>query len=114
QKGAPGLTVKDVDDVEKPFALDARGKAKSYGRKDGASLSVPVASSPGLVSLLGSLSTRKQDLIVGPNRVTPDERVIVVPPGMHVETLPESKQVQTPCGSVDLNVESQPGKVTVK
>jgi tetratricopeptide (TPR) repeat protein len=113
-KGDAALSVRDADDVEKPLALSAKGRATAYARREGDRLSVPVAASLDLTKTLASLSSRKLDLIVGPLTTSVDERTIKVPAGMKVETLPDAVKLDTPFGKVELKAESQAGKVVVK
>lgn len=112
-KGATGLVVKDTDDVEKPVSISMKGKASTFARKEGDKLSLPIAPTMNLTSNLAALSSRTLAVIVGAQKVTTDERVIHVPSGMKVETLPTAQVVDTPFGKVVVAVESAPGKVTV-
>ena len=112
-KGGAGLVVKDVDDVEKPVLLSAHAKATSYGRRDGDTLSVPIATAPGLVTTYGSLSKRTEDVVIDARTITTDERVIHLPAGMKPTSLPREANLSTPFGKATVTIESQPGKIVV-
>jgi tetratricopeptide (TPR) repeat protein len=113
-KGEGALVVRDVDDVEKPVGLSAKGRATAYARREGDRLSVPVASPLDLTKTLASLSSRKLDLSTGALTRSTDERTIKLPPGMKIERLPEPVKLDSPYGKVELTADVQSGKVVVR
>jgi hypothetical protein len=113
-KATNALVVSNTDDVEKPVVISLKGKASTFGRKEGDKLSLPVGPQMNLTSNFAPLSSRTLPVIVGAQKVTTDERVLALPSGMKVDTLPTAKTVDSPFGSVVVTVESAPGKVTVK
>ncbi|NUP06844.1 MAG: DUF3857 domain-containing protein [Polyangiaceae bacterium] len=112
-KEAGSLSIKYANDVESPIVLTAKGKAPSYARKEGDTLSMAVASSVQLLSSAGSLSTRKTDLLLGARSSATEERVLKLPAGAKIERLPEDAKVEGPFGSVVVTVKQEAGRVVV-
>ncbi|MFO0549230.1 MAG: DUF3857 domain-containing protein [Polyangiaceae bacterium] len=113
QVEASGITVRDADDVEKPFSITVKGKAPQFARKEGDTLSIPVATPIRLRSSAASLSTRKVDLVLGAPTTLTETRVIKLPAGAKIETAIEPTSVTTPFGTVEVQVKTEAGKVTV-
>lgn len=111
--GEAGLKVNDLENIEEPVHIRAKGKAPVFARKDGANLSI-MASRERLVPRYASLSSRKHPLRISAQTVSEDEMVISLPPGMGLKSGPAPVKVETPFGSYSLIVESEAGKVTVK
>jgi len=112
-KDSGSLVVREVDDVEKPFGLSARGKAPAYARREGDVLSMPTASSLQLMTSVASLSSRKTDLILGALSLSSEERVTTFPASATVVRAPTSGQVDSPFGSVNVEVKKESGRLTV-
>jgi hypothetical protein len=113
-KDPSSLVVKDSDDVEKPITLELKAKAAVAARKEGDSLSVPAAASLDLVSTLGTLSARKNPLVVGGLSSSQEERTIKLPAGMKVRSIPTDVSLDTPFGTVVLEAKQEGAKVVVK
>jgi hypothetical protein len=109
-----GVTVKDADDIERPFRITVKGRAVAAARREGDALSMPVAASLDLARTVGSLSSRKTDVMVGALTTSEEERVIRLPAGMKVRRLPAPIKLTTPVGYVELEIVSEGGKVVVK
>jgi len=113
-KDPSSLVVKDSDDVEKPITLEVKAKAAVAARKEGDTLSVPASASVNLLGSLASLSVRKTPLLVGGLSSSQEERVIKLPPGMKVRSLPTNASIDGPFGTVILDVKQEGSKVVVK
>lgn len=106
--------VKDADDVEAPFAMSVKGKAPSFARREGDTLSMRTASSLSLMTSLAALSTRKTDLVLGSLSSSSEDRVIKLPAGAKIVQKPDPVNVVTPFGRVSIEVKEEPGKITIK
>jgi tetratricopeptide (TPR) repeat protein len=114
---APGkgaIEVNDLEDIEQPVRLRARGKAESFARLEGDNLSAPAGASQRLVANLASLSQRKLDITLNALTSRDDEWVIRLPAGMKVVRAPVAQQADTPFGKFSVTVEHAQGKVTVR
>jgi hypothetical protein len=112
--GASGLEMNDLEDIEQPVTMHARGKATTFGRRDGSDFSIPVGPTGRVVASFASLSSRKQDIRMHVRSTLEDEVTVRLPPGFHVKSLPESQKEETPFGSFAISAEAQSGKVIIK
>ncbi|HKQ69713.1 MAG TPA: DUF3857 domain-containing protein, partial [Polyangiaceae bacterium] len=108
------LEMNDLEDIEQPVKLRARGKAVSLGRRDGSDLSIPLGPTGRLVPAFAALSTRKQDIRLHVRSTLEDEVVIHLPANLKVKGPPDNLHQETPFGTFSINAEVSPGKVTVK
>ena len=63
-RGNAGIEVNDLEDIEQPVKIRARGKAERFARREGDNFSVPAGATQRLVSELASLSERKLDIVL--------------------------------------------------
>jgi hypothetical protein len=112
--GAGSLDLGDLEDIEKPVKLHARGKTATLGRRDGGDLSIPVSPAGKLVPAYASLSARRQDIRLHVRSTLEDEWQIRVPTNYKVKSLPETVQKDTPFGSFAVATEQAAGKVSVR
>jgi len=112
--GKGGIEVNDLEDVEQPVKLRARGKAATMARREGENLSVPIGPSQRLVADYASLSTRTLDLVLPALTTREDEWTLKLPAGTKVVRGPEPSELDTPFGRFSIAVEQSPGKVTLK
>ncbi|MEA2345824.1 MAG: hypothetical protein QOF63_3993, partial [Thermoanaerobaculia bacterium] len=91
-QGAAALEMNDLEDIEQPIKLHAKGKGANLGRRDGTDVSIPVGPVTRLVSAFASLSSRKQDIRLHVRSTLDDELVIHLPPALKVKRLPEAMQ----------------------
>ncbi len=112
--GKAGLEVNDLEDVEQPVRLKARGKATVFARKEGDSLSLPAGPPQRMLADFASLSTRTLDVVLSARTLRDDEWVVKLPPGTRAVAVPTAQTVDSPFGTVSITVEQAPGKVTVK
>jgi tetratricopeptide (TPR) repeat protein/transglutaminase-like putative cysteine protease len=112
--GATGLEMNDLEDIEQPVTMRARGKATTFGRRDGSDFSIPVGPTGRLVASFASLSSRKQDIRMHVRSILEDEVTVRLPPGFRVKSLPETQKQDTPYGTFAISADAQGGKVTIK
>jgi len=113
-QGAASLEMNDLEDIEEPVKIHAKGKGANLGRRDGTDVSIPVGPATRLVSTFASLSSRKQDIRLHVRSTLDDELVIHLPPSMKVKSLPEAMQGDTPFGAFSISAEAAQGKVVLK
>ncbi len=108
-----GITTGDFSDIEAPVELTVRGRAPSFGRKQGAGFSVPVTPGVRLTPDYASLTKRTQDVrIVGFS--TRDEKFVVdLAPGMKVISAPPEVKLESRFGALTIQVERRPSQVVV-
>ena len=111
---AQGLSINDLEDIEQPVRVRAKGTAPAFARRDGGDLSLAPGTKVRLVPRYASASSRKQDLRIPVQSLSEEELVLALPEGMTVKSAPEPAKVETPFGTYALTVETEPGKVKVK
>jgi hypothetical protein len=104
----------DLEDIEQPVKVHAKGKGASLGRRDGSDISIPVGPPTRLVPTFATLSSRKQDIRLHVRSTLEDEVVIHLPPTLKVRSLPEAMQGDTPYGAFSVSAESTGGKVILR
>lgn len=112
--GPAGVSVGDLEDIEKPVEVRLKGTASTLARREGDQLSMQVAPTQQLVQTYGALSTREHEVVLGALSTQTDTWTVTVPPGMKVVSAPASSNKTTPFGGYEFEVETQPGKVTVR
>jgi cellulose synthase operon protein C len=112
--GNTGLTTNDLLDLEQPAELHARGTAPSFARREGQQLSIGATTGFRLTPKYASLSQRTQDVRTLGFSTLDDTFVVKLPAGMKVASAPPNASADTPFGSYSVQVETQPGQVTVK
>jgi tetratricopeptide (TPR) repeat protein len=112
--GKTGLEPSDLDNEEEPVRMRAKGKATSFARKEGDTLSAPAGPVQRLAAELASQSSRTHIIVVGPLSVHEETWVIKLPSGMKATRIPLPLSMETPYGSFAIKVEEAAGKVTVK
>jgi hypothetical protein len=111
--GGKGVDVNDLEDIEQPVKVKARGKAASLARREGESLSMPVGAAAKMVADYASLSTRSLDVVLPALTSRDDEWSVKVPAGMRVVRAPAPARSDSPFGSFSIEVEQSAGKVVV-
>ncbi|KYF65432.1 DUF3857 domain-containing protein [Sorangium cellulosum] len=112
--GRAGVEVNDLEDIEQPVKLRARGKAVALARKEGDSLSIPAVPTQRLATDFASLSTRTRDVIIPALTTRREEWSIRVPQGWRVTRAPLPQDLDTPFGKFSISVEQSAGKVVVR
>jgi hypothetical protein len=111
--GTAGIEPGDLEDIEQPARVRLKGKAPSFGRKDGDDLSVPITSQDRFVPSLASLSQRRQDLKIQFKSTIDETWTLKIPPGLVVKSTPTAASRTTDFGSFELGVERKDGAVVV-
>jgi hypothetical protein len=112
--GAAGISAGDLENLEQPVKLAVKGRAPTFARKEGSSLSMSVTLDARLTPNFASLSRRTQDLRILGFTTIDDTYVVKLPPGMKVTSVPTDKKGVTAFGRYLVDVEQQPGQVTIK
>jgi cellulose synthase operon protein C len=112
--GPQALEMNDLEDIEQPVKLHARGKAASFARREGTDLSIAVGPADRLVARFASLSSRKHDVRLAIRSSLEEELVIHLPTGHRVKAAPDPLSAEGPFGSYAISAEVLPGKVVVK
>ncbi|AUX47087.1 hypothetical protein SOCE26_085990 [Sorangium cellulosum] len=112
--GKAGVEVNDLEDIEQPVKLRARGKAVALARREGDHLSVPAVGTQRLATEFASLSTRTRDVVIPALTTSEDEWTLHVPAGWRVTRAPLPQDEDTPFGSFSISVEQSAGKVVVR
>ena len=111
--GQQAIEMNDLEDIEQPVKLHARGKAATWGRREGSDLSIGIGPGDRLVARFASLSTRKQDVRLFIRSTLEEELTVHLPAGYRVKAVPESIHEQGPFGSYAVSAEVSAGKVVV-
>jgi hypothetical protein len=112
--GKGGVDVNDLEDIEQPVKLRARGKAPALARREGDTLSVPAGPPQRLAADYASLSTRTLDVILPALTAREEEWTLRVPSGMRVTRVPLPQDLDTPFGKLSTSVEQSAGRVVVR
>lgn len=112
--GKQGVEVNNLEDIEQPVKLRAHGKAASFARREGDSLSLPAGPPQHLAAEYASLSTRTLDVVLPALTMREEEWVVRVPQGMKVTRTPIPLERHMPFGDFAITVEQGKGVVTVK
>ncbi|HNN51550.1 MAG TPA: DUF3857 domain-containing protein [Pseudomonadota bacterium] len=112
---ALSVEVPDVLNLEKPVTLHGELTVPKWGRppSGGAAgtLSLrPIGREPDLLRTHARLSSRRYDLVLGFAWVSQDEVTVHLPHRFAVHRLPESRNIESPFGRFQLQIEQHPGK----
>jgi hypothetical protein len=108
-----GVVTNNLEDMEQPVQISISGFAPAFARTEGNQLSIAVTPAQRLTPEYASRSRRTQPVrILGANG-SEDTVVIKLPPGSRVVSAPVPTRADTPFGSYSVELEQQPGKVTV-
>ncbi len=109
------VTANDLEDIEQPVSMRAKGRATSFARKDGDSWTVPVGAKATLVATHAPLSARRTDVRIPALETREHETVLKLPQGAKVVSPPRAAKGSSPFGSFEVAVDtSSPGLVKVK
>jgi tetratricopeptide (TPR) repeat protein len=104
----------DIDNVEEKVALHVRAKARNLTRKEGDSMSIPLGPREHMVHDFAPLSQRRLDIRLPAMTTTENDWTVRLPPGMHVNRVPQASDVRSPFGDVRVEVEQFSSTVHVK
>jgi len=113
-QGKGAIDVGNIDEVEQPVKIRAKGKALSFVRHDGDALSLAAGPGHSLVADYASLSRRSLDIDLRALSQRDDEWTIRLPTGTKVLRAPTPAQLDSPFGRFSVAFEESAGKVTVK
>lgn len=95
----------DLEDVEAPAKLHAKGKAPDFARKDGDARSMAAGPREHFVRDYTPLSQRKRDIRIAARTTDVTEFTIKLPPNAKVTHAPQNADVKSVYGSVNVVVE---------
>ena len=104
----------DLEDLERPVSLHARGKSMQFARREGDSLSVPVGPAEHMVREFAALSGRKLDVRLYAQSVSESDWTVKAPAGSRVVSVPKAVDLASPFGHFVLSVEAGAAGVHVK
>jgi tetratricopeptide (TPR) repeat protein len=113
-KGATGITVNDLDNLEEPVTVKVRATATRFARKEGDTLSVPVTPGFRLTPTYASLSTRRLPVKLPPVGALDDTFTVTIPAGYRVVSLPDKAAADSPFGSYSITAREEDGRVVVQ
>jgi hypothetical protein len=113
-QGKTGIDVNELEDIEQPVRLRARGRAPALARREGESLSIPAVPPQRLAADYASLSTRTLDLVLPALTTREEEWSFRLPAGMRAARTPLPQDLDTQFGRFSISVEQLPGKVVVR
>jgi tetratricopeptide (TPR) repeat protein/transglutaminase-like putative cysteine protease len=108
------IEASELEDPEKPVWLKAKGKASQLARRDGDGFAVSTGPRDYLVREYASLGSRKLDLRLSARTTQETEWVLHLPPGAKATSVPAPVRVQSPFGSVSIEVEQAAGTIRVR
>jgi tetratricopeptide (TPR) repeat protein/transglutaminase-like putative cysteine protease len=104
----------DLEDLEKPVSVHARGKATHLVRKDGEMMSIPVGPQEHMVREFAPTSSRQLDERLYAQSTTESDWTVRGPPGARVIDYPKPVDLPSPFGHFSLRSEAGPGGVRVR
>jgi tetratricopeptide (TPR) repeat protein len=108
------VTVRDADDVERPFQIAVKGKASAVARREGEAWSVTVASSLELGRGLVAPSSRQTELVIGALSESHERRTFKLPAGAKVDRMPRATKLSTAYGDLSIEATQEGGRVVVE
>jgi tetratricopeptide (TPR) repeat protein/transglutaminase-like putative cysteine protease len=108
------LDTNNMEDIEKPVTVHARGKVTQFARREGEALSIPVGPAEHMVREFASLSQRKQDIRLYAQSTNENDWTLRLPAGAKVVTAPRPEDADSPFGHFKLEVEASGNTVHVK
>jgi hypothetical protein len=109
--GGAGLSIGDLDAIEKPVTLDVSGQASA--KREGNAWAIPSGPSWSLVAKLASRPTRSYPVLLGARREHSETWTITLPRGMTVAALPKATALREPFGRYSLEVSQEANKVRI-
>ena len=115
----PGIDIRtieagDMENVEAPVSLHVTGKATSFGRRDGDTLSAPIGAHASMVHDFALLSQRKLDLRIPAQTTRTSDYLLKLPAGAKLAAMPGAAASTTPFGTFSMAVEPTPGGARIK
>jgi len=104
----------DLENIEIPALVKAKGKAPSFARGEGESWSIPVTPSQHLVKDFAPLESRKQSTRFSAKHTSDTTWKVRLPPGARTISAPQTMNVESPFGAVRVTAESNGGLINVR
>jgi transglutaminase-like putative cysteine protease/Tfp pilus assembly protein PilF len=112
--GEKGVRVSDLNQLEEPVRLSLHGHVTQMARRENERLSLSATLGTRLTPRYATLSARRLDLQIGAFP-SADERVVIdLPRGFRLLAGPTPARVETPFGTYSVEVQEEPGRVTVR
>jgi hypothetical protein len=108
------IDASDLENLEKPVTVHARGKSAQFARREGGTLSIPVGPSEHMVREFAPLSSRKLDVRLYARSTTQNDWTVKLPPGARVVSAPKPVELDSPYGHFSLKVETGAGGAHVE
>ncbi len=108
------IEANDLENVEAPVQIHAKGKVPAFGRRDQDLLSVPVGPREHMVRDYATLSSRRLDLRIPAQTTSETEYTIKIPANAKIAAMPGTNNVPSPFGTFQVAVDPIPGGVRVK
>jgi hypothetical protein len=109
--GGRGLSVSDLDELEKPVVVKASGEASA--RKEGDAFSLTMGPTWSMVARYATRPSRKHDLLAGPRHEQVHTWTVEIPAAARVLSLPKAQKQEGPFGSHELTVRQEGRSITV-
>lgn len=104
----------DLENLEIPATVKAKGKAPSFARRDGDSWSIPVTPAQHLVKDFAPLEKRKQSTRFSAKHTSDTSWNIRLPAGAKAVSVPQPMDVASPFGKVTVTVDANGSQVSVR
>jgi cellulose synthase operon protein C len=112
--GNAGLDTGNLDDLEQPVAIRLHGGAPAFARREGNQLILHGTMSVRLTPTYASLFQRRQDVRILAFTTVDETVAVKLPPGTSVLSAPPAVHEQSNFGSYSVDIDQQPGQVTVR
>lgn len=104
----------DLENVEAPVQIHAKGKVPGFARRDQDMLSVPIGPTAHMVRDYATLSQRRLDLRLSAQTTTESDYTIKLPANARMAATPGASNAPSPFGSFVVTVDQVPGGLHVK
>jgi transglutaminase-like putative cysteine protease/tetratricopeptide (TPR) repeat protein len=104
----------DLENVEAPAQIHARGRVPAFARRDQDTLDVPVGPRETMVRSYASVSQRHADVRLSAQTTNETEYTIKIPAGSKISAMPGTTTLPSPFGNFSLAVDPIAGGVHVK
>jgi tetratricopeptide (TPR) repeat protein len=110
--GAGAVRVGDLEAHERPVSIEASGRARA--KREGDAWAVPVGPNLRLLPQFAAKATRTHAVVVGPARERRERWSVALGRGARVLSAPSPLKVESPFGSFEREIRSEPGRLVVE